>query len=1175
MICLQAVFLGPPAQAQDGDEIRQFQYAEKLFKDGMYELAAMQYQAFLDRYAGSPRGAEALYKLGETQFQAGRYQAARSAFLELLIEHAATDFAPLAQFRSAESFEREGRFEEASAAYYRLNVYYPEHKRAVEALWRAADTRQRAEGFKAAEPWLRQLILNHAESREAGLAILALAKGLTANGGRREALGLYQRLVDHPIGDSDKWDALSLMAPLLVFEGEWSRAETVYGTLASQGPADKYRHAGQLGLARITASQGRFDAARTAFETALNLPGGASSDVYAALGRMETNAGETARAVVAYKKALAAGSPTRFPSAILEAAAYLIQQRETAGIDPACEALRADTAATVAVRTRALLILAALSRDQQRYGEAVTHYQTFIDSQAMHPLYVHVVLAQAAVLIDHLGGTEAGLSKLRGLMASHPTTPLIDEVHFQYAAGAAAAGLSSEARRHYQWVLEFTPWSARAAASRIALNHLGRADRPDWMDVMLSWSETGVGEDAAERQFNLGKRLVTEYRQPLAARRFLSHAIKKTTDASWHDEAALLLAQSYAYDEAGAMDAYREAASSMDDGPMRDLALGAVALLQDSVAAAPLVYLANVVQQADLADRLRLKLAKLWITDAQTARADSVLSEISPNSDELIAEEAMVLRITALHADSLAGVYLSQFPKGVFWPEMRYRLAMKIEDEQGWRDLIKKAPQTVWAQRARLALGQYFNRKDRFPEAESIFREALSLIALQQDAVAAGLQHHSAIESSKYQQGLAESLLGQKKTGEARRLLEEALLSEACADVQHWSWRMLAALSEAQGELERAAWYLEQIAEAAPSDTTLTTWAQFHFRHQQYGEALSVYERMVREKWGDPAEASAWSVTCLLRQGRISQGNTRFTQFKQLYRRHPQYKLYDARYALERGMALASAKRFDAAVEALKTAVKSKQADVVPEAEVELGKTYLIMAHVDEALKILTEMPRKYAGHAVLDRVYFYLGEHYFNSKQYENATLAYRWVVDNGQTPHLRPAALRLLVRCYETIGRPDGAMAMVREFIREYPNDPDRLNLEVKIGSLYMALAEYGRAVEIFRRLRPLAGADAEAEIQFKIGQSLALSGRWEEAVFEYLKVSYLSRETKLPWKTTAIFEAGRAFIKLDQLDRARSMFELVIRRDGANGMFGKVAQREIESLEALMPKENGGRG
>ena len=1164
-----------PVYGQDGDELRQFQYAEKLFKDGMYELAAMQYQAFLDRYAGSPKAPEALYQLGETQFQAGHYALARAAFLKLILAHADSDRAPAAQFRMAESLEKERSFSEAASGYYRLFVYFPKHSSAAEALLRAAECREKADGFDAAEPWFRQLILSHAESREAALATLALAHGLAQSGNRQEALSLYQRLVDHPVSENDKWTALSRLAPLAVLEGEWARAESAYRLLAQSAPQISDQQTGHLGVARIAASLSRYEAARTAYRAALALSGGRQSAIYAALGDMEVAAGRTEQALAAYENALKSRNAATAPIHLLEAVGSLLRQGKTRNVYNACQTVYQDSTADQGHRAQALLLLAALSRVQGEYAVAVKQYADFTSTYADHALLVHADLMRARLLIDELGGVEAGLAVLRQLMTRYPAHALMDEVHFRYARAAESAGLYSDARRGYTWVARHGAWSAFANASRVALNRLGEGEAPDWLGLMLSLSEIESGQNVAQRQFALGKTLLKTHGQAEVARRFLEAALEKTSDADWRDEGALLLAQTFRFDEQGALAAYRKAAATMADGPLRDQALAGVALLQDSVDVAPLLYLAGRIADVDMVNRLRLKLGKAWMAGAQHIQADSVLSMLSPDASPALSEEALVLRIKAGRADSLYSGYFAQYASGLFWPEMRFLKASRDKDVSGLREVIAKAPHTAWADSARLLLGEELNHQKQFTEAEAVFRDALRLAHLHEAAFSVALETGPAPAVGPFKKGLAESLLGQKKTHEARILLEESMTAIADPTVQIWGWRLLASLSEASGEIDRAAWYLEQRAKAQPTDSSWTALAQLYFRHEQFDKAQGVYDRLSKDALGNAGDASAWSIICLFRRGRISQGETRSTQFRQLHKRHAQFKAYTARFDLERGMALASIQRFDSAVKALEAAAKSKQDEVVPMAEVELGKTYLIMAHVDEALKILTAMPRKYAGNAVLDRVYFYLGEHYFNSKQYENATLAYRWVVDNGQTPSLRPAALRLLVRCYETIGRADGAMATVRQFIRDYPQDPDRLNMEVKIGSLYMSLAEYDRAIEIFRRLRPLADADTEAEIQFKIGQSMALSGRCEEAVFEYLKVSYLSRETKLPWKTTAIFEAGRAFIKMHQLDRALSMFELVIRRDGANGMFGKVARREIETLQAQMKDEEGGKG
>ena len=501
---------------------------------------------------------------------------------------------------------------------------------------------------------------------------------------------------------------------------------------------------------------------------------------------------------------------------------------------------------------------------------------------------------------------------------------------------------------------------------------------------------------------------------------------------------------------------------------------------------------------------------------------------------------------------------------------MRCLLARRsdlVRRESLLREILNRASQTAWADTARLDLGRILNQSQRYAEAEAVFRDALNLDHRRQAAVEAGTHPAGALPRTGSDSGSFQKPLGTGQDGaRAPAHGNGPGRIPPCRTSDFGPGRCWPICRSRPENWTAPAGTWSRLPRLRLRIRPYLPWPGFIFVINAMPPAVRYWNRRKSVNWADAMAADSQILTCLFREGQIQTGVTGFNPFKQLYRKEEGFKACEARFHLEHGKALAAAKRFEPALEALEEAAKSKVEAVVPEAEAELGRTHLIMAHVDEALEILTALPAKYPGNPILDRVYFNLGEHYFNSKQYENSALAYRWVVDNGTDAALRPAALRLLIRAYETIGRPDGAMAAVRTFLRDYPRDPERLAMEVKIGTLYMRLAEYDRAIEVFQRLRPLADTETEAEIQYWIGKSLSAMGRWEEAIFAFLKVNYLSGETKMPWKTTAVFEAGTAYVKLGKTAEARRMFELVIRRDGAAGMFGKVARQRLDELEAL---------
>ncbi|MCK5147705.1 tetratricopeptide repeat protein [bacterium] len=1160
------------AIGQEHDEVRQFQYAEKLSKDELYDLAAIQYAEFVRIFPKSAKTAEARYKQAESLYFSGKYAAARDAFMALIIFHAESPYAAEAQFKIAETLEKEGRFIPAAKSFYRIFVYYPDHKRAAEALLYAAINRENAKNFSWAEPLYRQIVLSYGGTIESAEAVFALAAGLAERGERQEAIALYQQLIDHPIREGDTALALKDLAPLAILEGQWTKAEDAYNRLIETSQRSELQQYGYIGKARIATSLDKIDEARVSLKKAIIAEDIQSLYAQADLGRLEAGEMNSQAAVTAYKNVLEFSCYSDAAERILEATSYLIHEKEFSNVGEICRKIYSDTTLAKNLAAKNLLTLVFLERQKGNYRDAVIHCDSFLENYPDHMLSVHLALGRAQILIHNLDAMEAGLAGLRLLMQDHPLHHLQDEVHYNYAKGALKAGLNGDALRSLEWIITHKPWSRFAVDTQQLLSRISSGHQPDWLKVMDILTESHSGEDAAFRSRAIGIDLL-EQGHAVASRHFLEKAISLSPDAIWADSARYAIAEAqFAIDPASASTAFGCAANDITDKLLKNKAFARLALLDTTVTVQQLTGIIQSVNDDNIIDPLRLKMAEMYYLSEDFILVDSLFALLE-NSSDLEVRESVVFLNYQHHVhinnpaitDSLLSIYLERFPSGRHWPQMKY-IALKTDgNPEEWQSFINMCSQTVWSDSARLELGNYLNRQGNYHEAETVFKTALLLEISKQTAYEVGLIHDRPQLAPAFKRGLAESYLGQKKSGQARLLLEEAMFGAIDPAMKKWGWSVLAALSEQVDEVDRAAWYLSQSAEHFPSDLSFNKLAELYFKYQRFAEARDIYNRMVKEKIGNQAYVASEIITCLLREGKISQSTTYFTQFKQIHKKDKQYKYYEGLYHLEKGKALAAAKRFDAAEQSLKSAIKSKQQAILPEAEVELGRTYLIMAHIDEALEILTAIPDKYPDNPAITKAYFYMAQHYENSKQFPNAVYAYRNVIDKDIDPITHKLTLRKLIECNEKIGQVDAAMAATRRFIREYPYDSAKLDMEIRIGSQYKSLAEYTRAIEIFKRLRPVADPDNEAYIQYNIGECYAAMGLWEEAAFELLKVSYLSKDTKFPWKTTALYRAGTAYLKLNQPDQARLLFQKVVRKDGAEGQFGRFARMRIAEIDA----------
>jgi tetratricopeptide (TPR) repeat protein len=127
-----------------------------------------------------------------------------------------------------------------------------------------------------------------------------------------------------------------------------------------------------------------------------------------------------------------------------------------------------------------------------------------------------------------------------------------------------------------------------------------------------------------------------------------------------------------------------------------------------------------------------------------------------------------------------------------------------------------------------------------------------------------------------------------------------------------------------------------------------------------------------------------------------------------------------------------------------------------------------------------------------------------------------------------------------------------------------PDSLTAGVinsKIGDTYFRLADYGHALDAYRKaIRDQRPVD-RPQTQYWIGFCCFLVGRDAEAVDELLKIPALYPDAKA-WGSTAYYWAGRASERLGKKEQASEYY----RKAGGSGRStqGKFAQKKAEKLK-----------
>ncbi len=340
--------------------------------------------------------------------------------------------------------------------------------------------------------------------------------------------------------------------------------------------------------------------------------------------------------------------------------------------------------------------------------------------------------------------------------------------------------------------------------------------------------------------------------------------------------------------------------------------------------------------------------------------------------------------------------------------------------------------------------------------------------------------------------------------------------------------------------------------------------ADIFFQMEDYQQALQHFKSIKSQQTGDK-QIFAYSreVVCEFRLGNLAKAKNLAKQFSKTYKDQDKY---EAEFLYEEGMLQIKLKNFDEAEDAFKDL--SKKYDDIPEGakgDLGLARMYVITGKPEDALKILTQIPEDYDDPIILATAYLNLADFYYENRLLPQCIAANEKVLGLVDSGNLHKSAMNLLIKTYDQFKLGDKAIALIREFIEKYPNDPDIMIKKIQIGILLHDIKDYDRSISYLKNLKPFVSSTDEPEVQYYIALSYMDKGDFDQAIVEFLKVKYLSKDTKLPWKVSSLYQAGIAYRKLGNYDKAIELLQQVVREQGAVDSFGQAAASKIKEIES----------
>ena len=1192
-----------PVYGQDAGmsrELTEFRYGMTLYGEGLYDVAAIEFQHFISSFPNSVHTSKALFLRGECLFELQRWDASLESYLTLLLRFPTSPDAPAAQYRIARCLEEKGNTEEAIESYYRLYHAYPDDETGGRGLV-AAGRLAMKEGFlEKAEVYLKLAIDTQTSSEIRSDASYLLASVYEAQGDIDSGISILQSLMNNPVKQSDTFEAACRLGKFFEKLGYYYDSEQYFNRAASPQADRDCRIKAWAGLGRILGKQGQYEAALTEYQKALD-----TTDETEVMHRCMMEMADIYLRQRQYSQGLRlleriSGMDENHPLFIdlLEKKAALLSG--TAAYTDALriyETLIEKTSNNPVDRTnRNTLLAASLCNRLGYFDQAAVYYRQFLDRTPPDLMHSLVCIRLSGILSQEMKYHEEAMAVLRTLFSDAPDSPFMPEARYQYASILLDMQLWQEAEKRLEEVSLRYPGSewARKAAEKHARASAMWVDFSSVFPQWIEWSLHGRTRDADSMMLYieaswqtlknpaLTSALIQQFRQIHGSEdheTVLQYHLGRSYALAYHQQGRPALLDT-------AMTILGRLVFHEQNHPYRDQA---AVVLADLAAGKPArsrlpVYwkMLGTAVKPDLKNRVSVFLASSLMEVDSTEKALSILTSLGNHFTDPSVQETRDYLMARLHlaagnaqtADSICTDFIIKYKSGFRIPEVWYIKARAAVLSRNEKEAIRSLEKlrhgyefSVWADSSQMLLGHMYLNNHQYEKAAQCFTGGLERDSILTLAGSLGLIREYQSKRDQWLRGEAEAWTGMGQFKKSKSRFFELLAGYPDRNNRIAVFTALAGIAEEENNPPRALDYLKRIAADAPSDSSYRNLGMLHMRLTRYPEAIHAFDQGITISKNSDMQAFMLSriIIAMLRQDQIPQSDVRMNLLRQTYKSVDRYQEYLAEITLERGESYFRQKDFEDALSAFEeVASRYKRTSHAPAAEMEIGRVYLVTNHIDKALDILTSMPEKYPDHPVLARVYLNLGDHYFRSQQYDNALSALRRVIQDFPESDVTDVAMRYLIRVYDALRMWDAAMALCRQYIERYPDAEDMMQKRIQIGIFYINLKDFKRGAEYLKSVKKDADPDTEAEIQYWIGKAYFDMGDFEQAIFEYLKVKYISKPTRLPWATTAMYEAGMAYLKLNKPEEAKIVFQKIVESEGATSDLGRIARQRIQEIE-----------
>jgi TolA-binding protein len=189
------------------------------------------------------------------------------------------------------------------------------------------------------------------------------------------------------------------------------------------------------------------------------------------------------------------------------------------------------------------------------------------------------------------------------------------------------------------------------------------------------------------------------------------------------------------------------------------------------------------------------------------------------------------------------------------------------------------------------------------------------------------------------------------------------------------------------------------------------------------------------------------------------------------------------------------------------------------------------------------------------------LGETHFERKQYGDAVRYYERLMALKDDALSEQGWFRA-VNAYQAMGDPDGALRVLRSFVKRHPKSSLNADAWLMMGDIHLRAKRHNEALAAYRRVLEFERRDVKAVAHFRMGRTHIDTEDLQEALMEYLKVYYLYPDQDSV-VVSALLEAGKIYLAQGQVTEADQIFRRLLSLSSA-GKEADEARRLLDELE-----------